>query len=330
MYFDFEDGHPDIEGVPSALTPREGVLLTVVVHLLVIILILVLPQLPYFKRLAAAQAAEAQRLALLQKQQQRDQPRFVFMQPRVELTPSKPPDRAPMSDRDRRALSQLQAPHPTNNKPFARGNSPEYVEKSPPPQPRQQARQAGPPQPPTPNPAQQNSSSSAQAANAGDAFRLPELANHAPAPRDTTPAGGRPATGPFTAENLLRHAEQAGYDNPDGNSSTMGPLQFDSKGANFGPWIRKFLAQLKRNWYSVMPQTAMSLSGHVVITFNVHRRGTLTDVNVLQPSVVQSFTSAAANALEMTNPTDPLPSEYPTDHCTFTITFFYNERPPDY
>ena len=78
MYFDFEDGHPDIEGVPSALTPREGVLLTVVVHLLVIILILVLPQLPYFKRLRAAEAAEAQRLAMLQKQQ-RDQTRFVFM-----------------------------------------------------------------------------------------------------------------------------------------------------------------------------------------------------------------------------------------------------------
>ena len=185
------------------------------------------------------------------------------------------------------------------------------------------------PQPPTPNPAQ-NSSSSAQAANAGDGFRLPELANHAPAPRDTTPAGGRPAGGRFTAENLLRYAEQAGYDNPDGNSNSMGPLQFDSKGANFGPWIRKFLAQLKRNWYSVMPQTAMSLSGHVVITFDVHRRGTLTGVNVLQPSVVQSFTSAAANALEMTNPTDPLPPDYPSDHCTFTITFFYNERPPDY
>jgi len=327
MYFDFEDGHPDIEGVPSALTPREGVLLTIIVHLLAILLILVLPQLPYFKRLAAAQAAEAQRLALLRKPP--DQTRFVFMQPRVELTPSKPPDRAPMSDRDRRALSHLQAPHPKNNKPFARGNSPEYVEKSPPPQPQQQARQAGPPQPPTPNPAQQNSSSSAQA-NAGDAFRLPEQANHAPAPRDTTPAGGRPAGGRFTAENLLRYAEQAGYDNPDGNSNSMGPLQFDSKGANFGPWIRKFLAQLKRNWYSVMPQTAMSQSGHVVITFNVHRRGTLTEVNVLQPSVVQSFTFAAANALEMTNPTDPLPTEYPSDHCTFTITFYYNERPPDY
>src|SRR6476469_7486036 len=170
MYFAFEDGHPDIEGVPSALTPREGVLLTVIVHLLVIILILVLPQLPYFKRLAAAQA-EAQRLALLQKPP--DQTRFVFMQPRVELKPSKPPDRAPMSDRDRRALSQLQAPHPRNNKPFARGNSPEYVEKSPPPRPQQQARQPGPPQPPTPDPAQ-NAASNAQASNTADAFRLPE------------------------------------------------------------------------------------------------------------------------------------------------------------
>ena len=39
MYFDFEDGHPDLERVPSALTAREGVLLTIIVHLLVIILI---------------------------------------------------------------------------------------------------------------------------------------------------------------------------------------------------------------------------------------------------------------------------------------------------
>src|SRR5690606_6924754 len=36
MYFDFEDGHPEIPRVPSALTLREGVLLSIIVHLLAI------------------------------------------------------------------------------------------------------------------------------------------------------------------------------------------------------------------------------------------------------------------------------------------------------
>jgi TonB family protein len=330
MYFDFEDGHPDIEGVPSALTPREGVLLTVIVHLLAVILILVLPQLPYFKRLAAAQAAEAERLAM-QQRQQREQPRFVFMQPRVELTPTKPPDRAPLSDRDRRALSRLQAPHPSNNQPFARGNTPEYVEKSPPPRPPQQARQPGPPQPPTPNPSPQNSATPSEAANAADAFRLPELANHTPAARDTTPAGGRPNTGPLSEaiRNLSRYTEQAAFDNPNGgNNSAFGPfIQFDSKGVEFGPWIRRFIAQVKRNWF--VPYAAMSLRGHVVITFNVHKTGALTEVTVIGPSGVESFNLAAFNALVASNPTEPLPAEYPTEKAFFTVTFFYNERPPE-
>jgi hypothetical protein len=29
------------------------------------------------------------------------------------------------------------------------------------------------------------------------------------------------------------------------------------------------------------------------------------------------------------NPTEPLPSEYPTEKAFFTVTFFYNERPPE-
>ena len=327
MYFDFEDGHPDIEGVPSALTPREGVLLTVIVHLLAIILILVLPQLPYFKRLAAAQAAEAQRLALL-RQHPKDETRFVFMQPRVELTPSKPPQNAPRSDRDRTALSRERAPHPTNNQPFARGNTPEYVEKSPPPRP---ARQPGPPQPPTPQSSPQNSAAPAEVANAADAYRLPELANHTPAARDTTPAGGRAASGPLSEaiRNLSRYQEPGAFDNPNGgNNSAFGPfIQFDSKGVEFGPWIRRFIAQVKRNWF--VPYAAMSLRGHVVITFNVHKSGALTDVAVIGASNVDSFNSAAFNALVASNPTEPLPSEYPTEKAFFTVTFFYNERPPE-
>ena len=73
----------------------------------------------------------------------------------------------------------------------------------------------------------------------------------------------------------------------------------------------------------------MSLHGHVVITFNVHKSGALTDVHVIGPSNVDSFNSAAFGALVTSNPTEPLPPGYPSEKCFFTVTFYYNERMPE-
>ena len=72
----------------------------------------------------------------------------------------------------------------------------------------------------------------------------------------------------------------------------------------------------------------MSMRGHVVITFFVHKNGALTDVTVVKPSAIESFNTAAVNALLASNPTTPLPPEYPDEKAFFTVTFFYNESPP--
>ena len=42
-------------------------------------------------------------------------------------------------------------------------------------------------------------------------------------------------------------------------------------------------------------------------------------------STVTAFTNAAFNALKLSNPTLPLPPEYPADQASFTVTFHYNE-----
>jgi hypothetical protein len=42
---------------------------------------------------------------------------------------------------------------------------------------------------------------------------------------------------------------------------------------------------------------------------------------------VDSFNLAARNALLASNPTEPLPPEYPDDRAFFTVTFFYTESP---
>ncbi len=71
----------------------------------------------------------------------------------------------------------------------------------------------------------------------------------------------------------------------------------------------------------------MTMRGHVVVTFNVHKDGRITDLTVLKPSSVNAFTNSAFNALAASNPTLALPPEYPDDRAFFTVTFYFNETP---
>lgn len=328
MYFDFHDGHPDYEPVGNALSVREGILLSIIVHLVAALVLVLLPKTEWYKaRVAAAEArAEAQREAVRPDAR----PRFVFVQPRVEMAPQAPPaPRAPLADRDRSAMTRERAPVPTNRQPLSRGNTPEFVEPSPPPA-RAGSQQAGPvtpPAPPRPAPP-------ADAQRSEHALRLPDARNRPAYGREAegeraerAPAG---ASGPLgeALRNLSRYAERQAFENPNGGGDgAFGPaIQFDTKGVEFGPWIRRFIAQVKRNWF--VPYAAMSLKGHVVITFNVHKTGAITDLVVVGASDVDSFNNAAFNALAASNPTEPLPPEYPVDKAFFTVTFYYNEVPP--
>ena len=110
-------------------------------------------------------------------------------------------------------------------------------------------------------------------------------------------------------------------------SQSLGPeIQFDTRGVEFRPWIRLFVAQMKRNW--MIPWTPMSDKGHVVITFNVQKNGKITDVNVTSPSTIAVFNDNAQAAIFASSPTVPLPAEYPAAQAHFTVTFYYNESPP--
>jgi len=325
MYFDFEDYRPDITPIGSVIPVREGVLLAIAFQFL---LGMVIWRWPYwFPEDLNAKAARALSL----QQQLQDQARFVFVQPRVERpAPKRPPPTADLSDRDRLARSPERAPTQTNPLPFSRGNSFNRVDE--PNVPREVARGQGPQ--PEPNPGQnaqnQPSASSDPAANAFNvtesksSMQLPARPQGPPA--NNTGRGG--ASGGSLGEslrNLQRYVQGESFDNQGGGGQFGPEIQFDTKGVEFGPWIRRFIAQVKRNWF--IPYAAMSQKGHVVITFNVHKDGAITDLAVVGPSPIDPFNNAAFGALASSNPTQPLPPEYPADKAFFTVTFFYNETP---
>lgn len=322
MYFDFEDYRPEEPLFVSPISRREGVLLSIIVHLAFTLAIVLVPQLPFVKAAAERKAAEAEAIRLAELERQRQNARFVFVTPRIDTpAPKPPPPRADLSDQDRVARAPERAKEPTNLEPFARGNTPEReiadVARLPAPRPEAV--------PPAGSP-----SESASGTNGGNTVpRSPATEGPAAAEREGNAGRRRGLSGPIAEAlaNLQRYTQGTQtFGNPSGGGGEFGPqIQFDTKGVEFGPWVRRFVAQVRRNWF--IPYAAMSMRGHVIITFNVHKDGRITDLTVLKPSGIEAFTNAAFNALLSSNPTQPLPPEYPDDKAFFTVTFYYNEVP---
>jgi TonB family protein len=294
MYLDFEDYRPDTPRVPSVISRREGVLLSLVVHALLVLGIIFLP----------AWLFEPSHVVPLMLQN--DKPiRFVEMIPLVDRTA--PPKRpAEQSDRDRRSASPLVAPKPDNTQPLAHGTAPEKVITPPVSRPAGQVS-------PDPN---------------------PSLDTRATRPPDQTPSlmpkpvvlPARKSGGDLgdSLRNLQQYLRGQSFDNPNGGANQdHADIQFDSKGVDFGPWLARFEAQIKRNWF--IPEAAMMLKGHVVFQFNVQRDGSITDLRMVSSSGVQAFDSAALGALKLSNPTMALPTAYPDNQAAFVVTFHYNE-----
>jgi TonB family protein len=315
MYIDFEDYRPETPRVEGALSVREGVLVSIIVHLLLFIVIMFMPDL-------WSSAANRPQTQNVSQQSDQPSPTFVFMQPLKDISKPQPKPNVDASDQDRVASSILRAPDPKNALPFARGNTPDRVEGQPAP-PADRSTNATPPG----RPAREDQPSEGQmAANdpARSMLRLPNAASATPAL-----SIGRSGSGGVLGDairNLQRYTQQQSFDNPQGSGDGQGQIQFDSKGVEFGPWLRRFIAQVKRNWF--IPSAAMMMKGHVVITFNVHKDGSITDIEVKAGSGIEAFDRAAANALSGSNPTQPLPPEYPSEAAFFTVTFLYNETPP--
>jgi TonB family protein len=323
MYFDFEDYRPDISPVGRAISWREGVLLSIIAHLLGILFLLTFPRFfPY-----DVEAARARARALEQKQ--REEPtRFVFVQPRLDTPAPNPPPRAEPSDLDRQARAPRRAEKPVNPLPFARGNSPERTIEDL--QRQQTARGRGPaPDPAAGQVAKNPTPETAAPPKVPESESALQLPNPKPPPPQSGASGRSATPGGSLGDalrNLQKYVQHESFENQGGGGGQFGPeIQFDTKGVEFGPWIRRFVAQVKRNWF--IPYAAMSMKGHVVITFNVHKDGAITDLVVVGPCPIQSFNNAAYGALAASNPTQPLPPEYPSDKAFFTVTFFYNETP---
>jgi TonB family protein len=306
VFLHLDDTRPEPAQIDRAANLASVVVLSGVGHALLFLLLMWLVSQPFFQQVLAQLPQPVPQPVPVTPPQDRPSPPFVMVEPRIDREALRRIERpAPLSDIDREARSRERNPNATNNQPFLRGRSADLTEAAR--ERAERARGQGPnpqPTPPTPQPTAPHPTPSQNAANTATPPPTAPVPNAPPSPRpapnNATPATGRVSPPPGGSlgdaiRDVERYARGAQLNNPNGGNEVDPTIQFDSKGVEFGPWLRRFVAQVKRNWF--VPYAAMSLKGHVVITFNVHKDGRITDLTVIRPSDVSAFNNAAFNAL---------------------------------
>lgn len=104
----------------------------------------------------------------------------------------------------------------------------------------------------------------------------------------------------------------------------------DTQGVDFTAYIQRLLATLKRNWDSVMPESAyMGDRGVVYTTFQINPDGSVPapDPILERTSGKQPLDNAAMSAIHLSNPFEPLPSAFHGPYLRLRIIFLYNVTP---
>jgi TonB family protein len=114
---------------------------------------------------------------------------------------------------------------------------------------------------------------------------------------------------------------------PSGIGSSLEMLS-DPKGVDFKPYLIQILASVKRNWQSVIPESArLGRRGRVVIQFAINRDGSVPKLVIATPSGADALDRAAVAGISATNPFPPLPSDFTGENIRLQFVFLYNVRP---
>jgi TonB family protein len=112
-------------------------------------------------------------------------------------------------------------------------------------------------------------------------------------------------------------------------TARMGPMEIttDTQGVDFGPYLSRVLHDVKRNWYNIIPESAMApllKKGKVSIEFAITKTGQVAGMRYVSGSGDVALDRAAYGGITASNPFPPLPAEFGGQYLGLRFTFFYN------
>jgi len=102
-------------------------------------------------------------------------------------------------------------------------------------------------------------------------------------------------------------------------------LLSDPMGVDFRPYLMQVLANVRRNWSAIYPESAkLGARGKVQIQFAIARDGSIPKEVKVAASGIAALDRAAVSAISMSEPLPPLPTEYAGSVIRLQFTFLYN------
>lgn len=139
--------------------------------------------------------------------------------------------------------------------------------------------------------------------------------SYAPAPSLAPTGGGGGSSGSRMSRGGSGHGNAG---NPGGGGGAPG---IDSiREPDFGPYMRELQRRIKMNW----DPPKGNESKRVVLLFKIAKDGRLLSVRVFKSSGIPNADKAALNAVELTAPFRPLPSDFRGSSIDIQFTFDYN------
>jgi TonB family protein len=110
------------------------------------------------------------------------------------------------------------------------------------------------------------------------------------------------------------------------NFSTEAPMILsDTMGVDFGPYLARVVYIVRRNWYSVIPESArLGEKGRVAIIFEIVKDGSVPELRLVRSSGSDALDRAAVAGIHASAPFPPLPAEFTGNHLVLQFIFLYN------
>jgi TonB family protein len=102
-------------------------------------------------------------------------------------------------------------------------------------------------------------------------------------------------------------------------------LLSDPQGVDFRPYLLRVLSSVRRNWFSVIPESARyGRQGKVLVRFSITRDGNVQRFEITGPSGTEALDRAAVAGISASQPFPPLPGDFKGGWIRLQLTFLYN------
>jgi TonB family protein len=98
-----------------------------------------------------------------------------------------------------------------------------------------------------------------------------------------------------------------------------------TQGVDLGPYVEKVLADVRRNWYHLVPAYASTMKGKVTIEFAVLPDGRIAAMKLVSGSGYDFLDRAAWEGIKATGPFPRLPEAF-AGNLKLRFRFLYNRR----